>query len=224
MSHAESVEDEGGRYTGAEEIANSVTHGLGAALSVAALSVMVTYAGLYGDIWRVVGFSIYGSSMVLLFVFSTLYHASKNPRRKARFRILDHAAIFLLIAGSYTPISLVTLRGPWGWTMFAVIWAFAVAGVVTTVAFMNAPKWLIAGIYILMGWLAVIAIKPMVEALPFGGLALLVAGGLTYTGGVVFYIWDRLPYNHAVWHLFVLAGSALHFFCMMFYVLPMNPA
>ncbi len=210
------------RYSISEEIANSVTHGIGAALAVAALSILVTYAGLFGDVWRVVGFSIYGASLVLLFLFSTLYHAFQNPRVKAVFRVLDHAAIFLLIAGSYTPITLVTLRGVWGWSMFGVIWGVAIIGIVTTVAFLDAPKWLTAGTYILMGWLSVIAIKPLVAALPAGGMVLLAAGGLSYTGGVVFYVWDRLPFNHAVWHLFVLGGSACHFFCMMFYVLPME--
>ena len=216
------LRDMGRRYSLPEEIANSVTHGVGAALSVAALSVLVTCAGLFGDAWRVVGFSIYGATLVLLYLFSTLYHAFQNPRVKAVFRVLDHAAIFLLIAGTYTPLSLVTLRGAWGWTMFGVLWGCAVLGIVTTVAFMNAPKWLTAGIYIFMGWLAVIAIKPLVAALPTGGLVLLAAGGLSYTGGVVFYVWDRLPFNHAIWHLFVLGGSACHFFCMMYYVLPMD--
>ncbi len=217
------IKEMGRRYSLSEEIANSVTHGVGAALAVAALAVLVTYAGLFGDAWRVVGFSIYGASLVLLYLFSTLYHAFQNPRVKAVFRVLDHAAIFLLIAGSYTPLTLVTLRGAWGWTLFGVIWAFAIVGIVTTVAFLNAPRWLTASIYVVMGWLAIVAIKPLVAALPTGGMVLLAAGGLSYTGGVVFYVWERLPFNHAVWHLFVLGGSACHYFCMMFYVLPMNP-
>ena len=222
-SAKEALHKLGRRYSLSEEIANSVTHGLGAALAVAALSVLVTFAGLFGDAWRVVGFSIYGASLVLLYLFSTLYHAFQNPRVKAIFRVLDHAAIFLLIAGSYTPFTLVTMRGAWGWTMFGVIWACAAVGIVTTVAFMNAPKWVTAMIYVAMGWLAIIAIKPLVAALPMGGVVLLAAGGLSYTGGVVFYVWERLPFNHAVWHLFVLGGSTCHFFCMVFYVLPMEP-
>jgi len=217
------IKEMGRRYSLTEEIANSVTHGIGAALAVAALSILVTYAGLFGDTWRVVGFTIYGVSLVLLYLFSTLYHAFQNPRVKAVFRVLDHAAIFLLIAGSYTPLTLVTLRGAWGWTLFGVIWGIAAIGIVTTVAFMNAPKWLTALIYVIMGWLAIVAIKPLVAALPTGGMVLLAAGGLSYTGGVVFYVWERLPFNHAVWHLFVLGGSACHYFCMMFYVLPMDP-
>ena len=227
MTQRESIKEKlqaaRGRYSLSEEIANSVTHGVGAALAVAALSVLVTYAGLFGDAWRVVGFSIYGASLVLLYLFSTLYHAFQNPKVKAVFRVLDHAAIFLLIAGSYTPLTLVTLRGAWGWTLFGVIWAFAVVGIITTVAFLHAPRWVTAGIYVIMGWLAIVAIKPLVAALPTGGLVLLAAGGLSYTGGVVFYVWERLPFNHAVWHLFVLGGSACHYFCMMFYVLPMDP-
>ncbi|MFH1533171.1 MAG: hemolysin III family protein [Pseudomonadota bacterium] len=228
MTRRASVQDKpkemGSRYSLSEEIANSVTHGIGAALAVAALSILVTCAGLFGDAWRVVGFSIYGASLVLLFLFSTLYHAFQNPRLKTVFRVLDHAAIFLLIAGSYTPLTLVTLRGAWGWTLFGVIWGIAVIGIVTTVAFLNAPRWLTALIYVCMGWLAIIAIKPLIAALPTGGMVLLAAGGLSYTGGVVFYVWERLPFNHAVWHLFVLGGAACHYFCMMFYVLPMSPA
>ncbi|MBM4371128.1 MAG: hemolysin III family protein [Deltaproteobacteria bacterium] len=214
----------GHRYSIPEEIANSVTHGLGAALAVAALSVLVTFAGLFGDVWRVVGFSVYGGSLVILYLFSTLYHAFQGARVKAVFQVLDHAAIYLLIAGTYTPLALVTLRGPWGWTMFGIIWACAVAGIVTTVAFLRAPRWVTASIYVAMGWLAVVALRPLVEALPAGGLALLAAGGLCYTGGVAFYLWERLPFHHAVWHLFVLGGSTCHFFCMVRYVLPMQPA
>jgi len=203
-----------------EEIANAVTHGVGAALAVAALSVLVTASGLLGDPWRVVSFAVYGASLVLLYLFSTLYHAFRRPKLKAVFRVLDHAAIYLLIAGSYTPFALVTLQGAWGWALFGVIWGCALAGIVTTVAFLSAPKWVTAGIYILMGWMAVIAVKPLLAALSVGGLVLLAAGGVSYTGGVVFYVWDRLPFNHAVWHLFVLGGSVCHFFCMVLFVLP----
>jgi len=209
------------RYSSREELANSITHGTGAALSVAGLAVLVTLAALRGDGWRVVSFAIYGASLVLLYLFSTLYHAARRARLKRFFRVLDHAAIFLLIAGSYTPFTLVTLRGPWGWTIFGLIWACAVAGIVTTVVFLNSPRWVIAGFYIGMGWLAVVAIKPLVLALPLGALVLMFAGGLAYTGGVAFYVWQSLPFNHAIWHLFVLAGSVLHYLCVLLYVLPM---
>lgn len=209
-------------YTLNEEIANSLTHGIGTALSIAGLTVLVTLAGVFGDVWRVVSFSVYGASLVLLYLFSTLYHAFQNEKAKRIFRLFDHAAIYLLIAGSYTPFSLVTLRGPWGWTIFGLIWGCAIAGIVTMVFFMNAPKWVIASFYIIMGWLVVIAIKPLVAAMPTPGLWLIAAGGLAYTGGVAFYVWEKLPYNHAIWHMFVLGGSITHYFAMVLYVLPMT--
>jgi len=210
------------RYSTKEEMANALTHGIGVALSIAALSVLVTCAGLYGDAWRVVSFSVYGASLILLYLASTFYHAFRSPRVKRFFRLLDHAAIFLLIAGSYTPLCLVSMRGPWGWTMFGLTWGVALVGIVTMVFFMNAPRWLTASLYIAMGWMAIIAIKPLAEALSTGGLVLLGAGGLAYTGGVAFYVWQRLPFNHAIWHLWVLGGSVCHFFALYFYVLPME--
>ena len=212
------------RYTPGEEIANSAIHGLGVGLSVAALAVLVTFAGLWGDAWRVVSFAIYGATLILLYLASTLYHAFRSPRLKELFRIFDHAAIFLLIAGTYTPFTLVTLRGPWGWTLFGLVWACALAGIVTTVAILQAPRWLPPALYIAMGWLVVIALKPLIAVFPFPALVLLAAGGLSYTGGVVFYMWDRLPFNHAVWHAFVLGGSVSHFLCVLLYVLPMEGA
>ncbi len=211
-------------YTRGEEIANSVIHGLGVGLSVAALAVLVTFAGLWGDVWRVVSFAVYGSSLILLYLASTLYHAFRNQRLKELFRIFDHAAIFLLIAGTYTPFTLVTLRGPWGWTLFGLVWACALAGVVTTVAFLKAPRWLPPALYIGMGWLVVIALKPLFAALSIPAIALMAAGGISYTGGVAFYLWDRLPFNHAIWHGFVLGGSVTHFLCILLYVLPMEGA
>ncbi len=208
-------------YTAAEDLANSVTHGVGAALSVAALAILVTQSVLHGDTWRVVSFSIYGSSLVLLYLSSTLYHSFRSPRLKFFFKGLDHAAIFLLIAGSYTPFTLITLRGPWGWTIFGLIWGFALAGVIFESLFLGRFKRLVVVFYLGMGWMAVVAIKPLVEALPWGGIAWIAAGGLFYTFGVIFYVWRKLPYNHAIWHLFVLGGSVCHFFAMLYHVLPM---
>lgn len=212
------------RYTPREELANVLTHGLGTALSIAALAVLVASAAMWGDVWRVVSFSIYGASLTLLYLFSTLYHGSTSPRRKRFFRLMDHAAIFLLIAGTYTPFTLVTLRGPWGWTLFGLTWGCAIVGVATTVFFLNSPRWLVASMYIAMGWLALVVVKPMFEALPVCGMALIGGGGLFYTGGVAFYVWQKLPFNHAIWHVFVLGGSVCHFLAVLLYVLPMEVA
>ncbi len=208
-----------GKYTLGEEIANSITHGIGALLSVAGLSVLVTLAAIYGDAYRVVSFSIYGSTMVLLYLGSTFYHSFTNKKVKSFFRVFDHCAIFLLIAGTYTPFTMVTLQGAWGWTLFGLIWAFAVAGIVVTVFLINKLKWVALVIYVIMGWLVIIAVKPMITNMPFAGLMWLLMGGIFYTGGIIFYIWDNLPYNHAIWHIFVMMGTISHFFCILFYVL-----
>lgn len=210
------------RYTWGEELANSISHGIGAALGVAALSILVTLASLRGDAWRVVSFSIYGTTLILLYLASTFYHAFQGDRAKRIFRLLDHASIFLLIAGTYTPFTLVTIRGPWGWTLFGLIWGFAVVGIALTMLTLNWSKIASACIYVPMGWLILIAIKPLAAALPVAGLVWLALGGFMYTFGVLFYVWKKLPYHHAVWHLFVLAGSICHFFAILFYVLPMT--
>ena len=212
------------RYPLGEEIASSVIHGIGAALSVAALAILVTLAGLFGDAWRVVSFAVYGSSLILLYLASTFYHSFQSPRLKRIFRFCDHAAIFILIAGSYTPFMLVSIRGAWGWTVFGVIWGLAVIGIGVTAFVMNSSKRVTAIIYIAMGWLIVIALKPLAAALPAGGLFWLSLGGVCYTAGTLFYMWRRLPYNHAVWHVFVLGGSIFHFFAVLWYVLPMPHA
>lgn len=205
-------------YTLGEEIANSVTHGIGIALAVAALSILVTFAGLFGDAWRVVSFSVYGTTLILLYLFSTLYHAVTAPRAKAFLRILDHSAIFLLIAGTYTPYMLVTLNGAFGWTIFGLVWFLAILGITLNAFFMDRHKWLMIGLYVGMGWLVVVALEPLADKLSLAGLIWLALGGLCYSLGVVFYVWHRLPYNHAIWHLMVLAGSVCHFFGILFYV------
>lgn len=207
-------------YTPREEFANSVTHGLGAGLSVAGLVLLVVSSALHGNTWHVVSTTIFGTSLVLLYTASTLYHSLRGERLKQVLQKFDHAAIFLLIAGTYTPFALVTLRGPWGWSLFGVVWGLAVAGV--TLKFWLAGRFRLVStlIYIAMGWLVMVAIRPLVAALPAGGLHLLIAGGLCYTGGAAFYLWKRLSYHHAIWHLWVLGGSACHWTAVYLYVVP----
>ena len=202
-----SIED--ASVTLGEEIANSITHGVGAALSVAGL-VMVVAAALHRTAGHVLACAIYGGSLVLLYLCSTLYHALTNPRAKRVFRVLDHASIYILIAGTYTPVTLVVLRGAWGWTLFGVIWALAVAGVVFKCFFTGRLNFLSTAIYVLMGWLAVVAIRPLLAALSWTGFLWLAAGGIAYPSGVLFFA-SRWKYSHTVWHLFVLAGSICHF-------------
>jgi hemolysin III len=207
-------------YPPGEERANQLTHGLGAALGVAGCALMVVASSRNGDAWHVVSTAIFGATLVLLYTASTLYHSVTDEKRQRLLRKFDHAAIFLLIAGTYTPFVLVTLRGPWGWSLFGVVWGLAVVGV--TLKFWFAGRFRVAStiIYIAMGWLVMIAIKPLMAALPAGGLQLLVAGGLCYTGGAVFYLWRSLPYHHAIWHLFVLGGSVCHWAAVYFHVVP----
>ncbi len=211
----------GKEYTLGEEIASSITHGIGTGLSIAALSVLVVLASIYGDAWKIVSFSIYGATLIILYLASTLYHAIPNVKAKQFFRTMDHISIFFLIAGTYTPYTLVTLRGPIGWTLFGLIWALAIIGMTLTILKVHRKHPVVSvSIYLLMGWLIVFAFKPLVSTLPRGGLALLIAGGLSYTFGVIFYALDKkLPYNHPIWHLFVLGGSACHFFSILLYVL-----
>lgn len=206
-----------------EEIINAITHGLGVALSIAALVLLVTFGALRGTAWHVVSFAIYGSTLILLYTASTLYHAFRSERLKRLFKIFDHAAIYLLIAGTYTPLTLVNLRGGWGWTLFGVIWGLAVFGVISKALTGAGFEKLSIGLYLLMGWLILVAAVPLVSALSFGGWVWLILGGLGYSFGVIFYVWKKLPFNHAIWHLFVLAASICHFFAIFFHVLPANP-
>ncbi len=201
-----------------EEIANSVTHGIGAGLSVAALVILVVFGARQGDAWRAVSFSIYALALIALYLASTLYHAFRNPKIKRWMKLLDHSSIYLLIAGTYTPIMLTVMRGGWGWTLFGIIWGLALAGIVFKLRFIGRFKKLSLAIYVAMGWLIVIAVKPMLAAVPGGMLMFMLIGGLCYTLGVIFYIWKSLPYHHAVWHLFVLGGSITRFFGIMFYI------
>jgi len=203
-----------------EEIINALTHGLGAALGAVGLTVLVATAALRGDAWHIVSCSIYGATLVLLFTSSTLYHSFRIPRVKHVFRIIDHSSIYLLIAGTYTPFLLVSLRGRWGWSLFGVVWGLALAGIVFQAFFVNRFRLAQTLVYLAMGWLAVVAVKPMLAHVPRPGLLWLLAGGLSYTLGAVFYLWKKLPYHHGIWHLFVLAGSVCHYFAVLFYVVP----
>ncbi len=207
-------------YPRSEEIANRVTHGVGVLLGVAGLVLMVVASVRHGDAWHVVSTAIFGTTLVLLYTASTAYHSVEREKTRLLLRKFDHAAIFLLIAGTYTPFVLVTLRGVWGWSLFGVVWGLAVVGVIMKFWFAGRFRVISTLIYIAMGWLVMIAIKPLMAALSADGLKLLVAGGLCYTGGAVFYLWKRLPYHHAIWHLFVLAGSICHWAAVYFHVVP----
>ena len=207
-------------YSLKEEIAHSVTHGIGALLSVIGLAILVVYSSLYGDAWHIVSSSIYGTTLIVLYTASTLYHAITVPNIKQWLQKLDHAAIFLLIAGTYTPFTLVNLRGGWGWTLFGIVWSVAIAGMVMELMVKRRYKRLSIGLYLGLGWVVAIAVAPLVANVETGGLVLLLAGGLFYSLGVIFYVWKTLVYHHAIWHLFVLAGSACHFFAVFFYVIP----
>ncbi|GMA99048.1 hemolysin III family protein [Pelosinus sp. IPA-1] len=203
-----------------EEVMNAVTHGIGTLLAVAGLVLLTVFAYLNGSVWHIVSFSIYGTTLVLLYLASTLYHSFTNERVKRIFKILDHSAIYLLIAGTYTPFTLVPLHGVLGWTVFSLVWGLAVIGIVLKVFFAGRYKVLSTLCYLGMGWFIVFAIKPLLATVPEFGMIWLFAGGLFYTLGSAFYLWKRLPYNHAIWHLFVLAGSISHFIAVFFYILP----
>ena len=204
-----------------EEIANSITHGIGIYLGVAALVLLVVFASLHGNAWHIVSCSIYGMTLVLLYTASTLYHSSRKAKVKHVMRILDHSSIYLLIAGTYTPFTLVPLRGGWGWSIFGVIWALALFGIISKIFFIGRFEVLSTSLYLLMGWLVVVAGKPMLARVPTGGIIWLVIGGVSYTVGILFYVFDsKIPYGHAIWHLFVLTGSICHFFAVMLYVVP----
>lgn len=204
-----------------EEIANAVTHGVAALLSIAGLAVLVAFAVLYSGSPKVVAaVSIFGASMVFLYTASTLYHSIPNPRAKKVLQYLDHSMIYVLIAGSYTPFCLITLQGYTGIALLCAVWLIAIAGISLQAVLLNKADWINCLLYLSMGWLAVFVIDPLVSTLDSTGLALLVAGGLAYTVGVVFYIFERIPFSHAIWHTFVFAGTTLQFFSVLFYVIP----
>ena len=205
-------------WTVGEEVAHAVTHGIGLAAAIAGLVVLVVFAAATRDPWRITACAVYASTLVLLYGASTLYHALSATRARGVFRVLDHSAIFLLIAGTYTPFALVSLRGPWGWTLFGIVWGLAALGIVAKAVFGTRWPILSTVIYVGMGWVVVVAVKPLLASVPPGAIAWLVAGGIAYTGGVVFYAWTRLRYSHAIWHVFVLAGSVCHYVAVIRYV------
>jgi hemolysin III len=207
-------------YSANEERANVITHGFAAALSVIGLFVLVLLSVQRGDAWHVTGTAVFGVALVMLYTVSTLYHLVRRPETKVWLRKCDHAGIFLLIAGSYTPFLLVTLRGTLGWTLFAVIWGLGVVGILLKFWFAGQFRVLSTCIYIGMGWLVLFVMRPLLEVLPVSGVWLLVAGGLSYTGGAGFYLWKRLPDHHAIWHVFVVVGSLCHWYVVFEYVVP----
>lgn len=198
---------------------NSYSHLSGAVLAIGAAAVLITLGALRADPWKIVSFSIYGATLILLYLISTLYHSTRGGAKNV-FRKLDHCAIYLLIAGTYTPFTLVSLRGPWGWSLFGVVWGLAVLGIVQEFILGKGARVLSLVIYVLMGWVALLAVLPLIESLTWPGFIWLAAGGLTYTAGIVFFVFDeKFKHFHGIWHLFVLAGSAVHYFAILFYVL-----
>ena len=208
------------RYTGGEELANALTHAFGLILSIAGLAALIAVATLHGGVREIASCAIYGTTLIVLYTTSTLYHSIHSEAAKRMLRTLDHLAIFLLIAGTYTPFVLIALRGAWGWTLFGIIWTLAALGVAIELSQARRYRRVMIALYIAMGWIGLIAIKPLVAALPAAGLWLLFGGGVSYTFGVIFYRWRSLRYHHAVWHLFVLGGSVLQYFAVLYYVLP----
>ena len=209
-------------YTLGEELINSISHGIGACLSVAALVLCIVQAAVNGTAAGVVGASIYGSTLIILYCMSTLYHAITNKTARRVFRVFDHTSIYLLIAGTYTPITLVTLKGALGWTLFGVVWGIAVLGIVFNSVNIEKFKAFSMISYIVMGWCCIVGIKDIIANMEKGGLIFLVLGGVLYTVGIIFYALKKLRYMHSVWHIFVLSGSIMHFFCVYFYVLPVR--
>ncbi len=201
-----------------EEIFNSITHGIGALLSIAALVILVSISVTKGDVWHVVSFTIYGSSLVLLYLASTLYHSFTKEKVKNLFARFDHAAIFLLIAGTYTPFLLTALRGPLGWTLFGIIWGVAIAGVVIRSIYLTRFRKLMVALYLAMGWMFIVAVGPLMKNLSTISIIFLFLGGIFYSVGVIFYLKRNLKYSHGIWHLFVLAGSIMHFFAVIYTV------
>jgi len=207
-------------YSLGEEIANSITHGIGWALSIAALVLLIVYSSYSGNAWLIVSCTIFGTGLVLLYTNSTLYHAIQARRAKTVFKVLDHSAIFFLIAATYTPYTLVVLKGTLGWVLFGLVWGGFILGSLMKVFFAGRFKWLSVAIYISLGWCILLALKPIIESMELPGLLLLAGGGVAYSIGALIYARRTMRYSHAVWHLYVIVGSTLHFFSVFFYVIP----
>lgn len=203
----------------AEEIVNAMTHSAGVGFGATALVILLCFSIAQHDIWKIVSSILFGSTLVILYLCSSLYHSFTQPKLKKIFQKLDHIAIYFLIAGTYTPITLVSLRGGWGWTLFGIVWGLAIIGMFFKLFFINRFEKISTAFYLLMGWLAVVAIVPIYHHIPFTGLILLAAGGLSYTIGTIFYAWERAKYAHGIWHLFVMGGSVTHFLCVLFYII-----
>ena len=209
-------------FTIGEEIFHSITHGIGSGLSIAGLTLLLVLAILFGDVYQIVSLSIFGASLVLLYLSSTLYHGFQQPRVKHIFKIFDHASIYLLIAGTYTPFLLIGLGGSTGWTFLFIVWGIALFGVIFKVLFIERFQVLSVVTYLLMGWLCVFIFREMVASIPLGAIIWLAIGGLFYTVGVIFYALQKIPYMHAVWHFFVLGGSLCHFIAVLLYLAPVQ--
>ncbi|GAB2586376.1 hemolysin III family protein [Dyella jejuensis] len=208
------------RYGFGDELASSVIHGIGILLSVIGLALLVMRTASTGTASDVLASAVYGISLILLYTASTLYHAIRMESARRMLRTLDHIAIFLLIAGTYTPFTLIALRGAWGWSLFGIVWTLALLGSALELGMLKRYRRLAVLLYVAMGWIGIAAFRPLLAHLQTGGMLLLLAGGMAYTLGVPFYLWRRLPYHHSVWHFFVLAGSALQFLAVFFYVVP----
>jgi hemolysin III len=207
-------------FSKGEEIANSITHGIGGLLSIAALVLLIVFSSLYGTAWHIVSFTLFGTTMVLLYTASTLVHSFPKGKAKDVFEILDHSSIYFFIAGTYTPFLFIAVKGWLGWTLFGIVWGLAIAGTVFKAYFVKKYLHTSTVLYVLLGWMIVFAWNPLVENLPTNGLVLLVIGGILYTIGAIFYVWRGFKYHHMIWHIFVVAGTAAHFFSVLFYLLP----
>ncbi|PKR78464.1 hemolysin D [Halalkalibacillus sediminis] len=201
-----------------EEFVNAVTHGLGALLSIAGLVILIVFASLNGNAWQVVSVTVYGVTMLTMYLSSTIVHSLHEGKTKDFFLFLDHSSIYLFIAGTYTPILLVLLRGPVGWTIFGVIWGVAILGIIFKIFFVKKFMVISTLIYLLLGWMVVFVWQPLTEEMSYNGLIFLIVGGILYSVGSIFYMWRGFAYHHAIWHLFVIAGSAFHFFAILFYI------
>jgi len=207
-------------YPPIEEKINIISHAIGFILSIVALVLLVRHATLHGDVWHIVSFSIFGASLIILYAASTFYHSAKKPELRSRLKIIDHASIYVLIAGTYTPFTLVTLHGTIGWVIFATSWGLALTGIILKLFFTGRYNLISTIMYLLMGWVIVFAIKPLINNLPLEGLLWLFAGGMSYTIGALSYSIKKIKFNHAIFHMFVLMGSFCHFMSVFFYVLP----